>query len=450
MNTPTREFNFLEELGKDGAYHSLFPGPEAGFAIASLYLKIQAGIFPNGRFKEADIFRAFEETHTVYRSSYERLPKERLITVIGKLQEYFFRYDEEEQAYTLKTYATNFCKSALDALAADFNPTEIDIICRTLRYELQACASDEDLAAWIRTPFDSFKPRMNRQVDYLEHRLDTSVAGISAATRSENDELLPTLKAIADKLDGIRTQNAQLQSAFREMNIVNDILLQKLDAALDPALIVNGAIARRFFPHVKYTLRLIDRRLDRIQPKLRLFFSELNKPSFKKGLERLLNFILRSSTLESYKGDKVIALPNSVPIFQLRCGAPRFTIIEDRGTPFLKISRAVSRPPETPELVEKENRLIEAKLEVHNQIDNWLMVIGNRCAAEGAINFSEVFFQIVAEAEGNIDLACKVGYALLRVQALRPYLNVSTTTELVRHHAFKGLSVREMKIQSIK
>lgn len=46
-------FDLLYEIGKGGNYLLLYPQPQAGLAILTLYQKLKSGSFLNNRFKES-------------------------------------------------------------------------------------------------------------------------------------------------------------------------------------------------------------------------------------------------------------------------------------------------------------------------------------------------------------------------------------------------------------
>ena len=106
------------------------------------------------------------------------------------MQVYFLRYDTEEQLYTLKDYAELFCRHAEETLLANFNPTQIEIICNNLRHKLELCGDEKQVDDWITTFFYAFKPIIKNQVDRLGRQIDHSVQEIRATTQLQNASII--------------------------------------------------------------------------------------------------------------------------------------------------------------------------------------------------------------------------------------------------------------------
>jgi len=440
--TNRNQFNLIHEIGKEGTYHLLFPPQQAGLAILNLYQKVRTGAFPNKRFKETDIYAALEGSKLLMREEeYDRLPQQRFNTIISDLQVYFLRYDTDEQLYSLKDYAETFCRHAEDTLLANFNPTQIEAICNDLRAKLEACRDERQVMDWISTFFSPFKPVMKSQVDRLERHIDQSVQDIRATTQISDLSIIEVLKAIDEKLDRLRTQNEELRSAFREMKTINLVLEELLHIVTDNDINDSISEVRGFFPEVKYTLNLIDKRLDRIQPKLRQFFAMLNKPSFNIRIEKFLKFLLSSSSLNV---QKQVTLPEGIPIFAFHQPRSNFTIFERRDDLFPTKPKPRLRVEE--DLEEKQKGLAVARnqLSMYNQIDKWIALILAE-ASMGERVFSKYFFSIIDEQSGAIELALNVAYALIRRADNDEKLHIEISTQKIKHPS-QNISLWEMTI----
>jgi hypothetical protein len=441
-NNVNQQFNLLHEIGKEGTYHLLFPPPQAGLAILSLYQKVRSGAFPNGRFKEPDIYTALEGSKLLMNAyEYERSPQMHFNTIVSDLQVYFLRYDTEEQIYSLKDYAESFCRQVEETLLANFNPTQIETICNDLRNKLEACADQYDIQNWIDTFFSIFKPVMKSQVDRLERQIDNSVQEIRATTQLSDLSILDILKAIDQKLDRLRTQNEELRSAFREMKTINLVLEGKLQSVSEQKIADNIAEVRGFFPDVKYTLNIIDKRLDRIQPKLRQFFGMLNKPSFNIKVEKFLKFLLNKSTLSAQKD---VLLPKGIPTLLFHHQTSNFSIFERREDIFPTKPKPRIKPDENLEEKEKGLRVAKNQLVMYNKIDAWMDEIIQAAATEEVL-FSSYYFKILEVESGTLELAINVAYTLIRraERDRKLVLNISTTK--IKHPQHQS-ALWEMKI----
>ncbi len=147
-------YDFLEEIQKSHHYHALFPDEKAVRAILWLYFKITKGAFAAEKFKVEDIYQAYQETNR--EGGYSRVPWEHIHTHTAILQEYFLLYNEEERLYSFRDYGRSFCKHAEEALAGNFNPTNIEVICKDLLYDLRRVTDKKALLSWLDIKFDAF------------------------------------------------------------------------------------------------------------------------------------------------------------------------------------------------------------------------------------------------------------------------------------------------------
>jgi len=439
----TAAFDFMQEISKEGTYRMLFPQPLAGLAILEIYTKIKVGLFPYPRFKESEIYTALENVNKrIKGKDSQRQLQDYFNSMISDLQVYFLRYDTDDQLYSLKDYAVAFCQHAEEILEADFNPTQIEIICNTIRESLDKCTTQGEVDQWIYSVFDAFKPRMKAQVDHLERQIDQSVKEIREATQLANAPILEILRSIDQRLDGIRAQNDELRSAFREVKNIDFLLETRLDETTDATIGDHISEVRRFFPEIKYTLNLIDKRLDRIQPKLRQFFGTLNQTSFNLKVDKFLKFLVTQSKLSKIKQ---IQFPENILTYKLWWPTTNFTIVERRNDLFPIRSRPRSSVYELRE--EREAELLKPRrtLMIHSQVDEWLTHILTD-AARGIVNFSDYFFAIVETEKGDIELATKAAYALVRLSTMDLRLQIEIGQHKIYHPNYPRLAIWEMTI----
>jgi hypothetical protein len=440
----TKNFDLLREIGKEGTYHLLYPPQQAGLAILSLYQKIKSGVFAFGRFKESDIYSALESSkYMIKADEYERLPQVKFNNTISDLQVYFLRYDADEQIYTLKEYAEAFCRQAEETLMSNFNPTQIEMICNDLKMKLETCIDEVHIDKWVQTYFFTFRPIMKSQVERLERQIDKAVQDIRATTQLENLSIIDILQAIDHNLDALREQNIELRSAFREMKNINSLLNERLTIIYDVHIEDRVSIVRGFFPEIKYTLNLIDKRLDRIQPKLRQFFGMLNKPSFNVKVEKFLKFILSHSTL---KNNKHIIFPKEIQHFIFRQQTANFTIFERR--PGLFPTKPNPRIKHAMNEVERAKGFAMAKfhLSTFNKVEEYINMIIREAGSEET-HFSKWFFHILDEEFGDIELASLVAYGLIRRKDWDKQLKLHITKNKIKHLNHRKVSIWEMIIQ---
>src|SRR5690606_20030213 len=83
-----------------------------------------------------------------------------------------------------------------------------------------------------------------------------------------------------------------------------------------------------FFQEMRRTLGIIDKRLDRIQPKMRQLFSNLNKPLFNTRMERFLFHLIENCEEVLIGNKKTIRLPSQIPRLPHFKLHQDFTIVE--------------------------------------------------------------------------------------------------------------------------
>lgn len=444
MDASVVQFDFLTEVLKGKNISALFPDRETLKAILWLYAKIKAGAFPHSKFKEADIISAFIETTP---EGFQRIPQEKFNSIIADLQEYYLRYDDDEQVYILKDFARNICRQAEEALTGNFNPTQIEIICAELKKELLECKDDETLTHWLQLNFTAFEPKMNGQVDNLDRHIDTAVIEIRELAQLQDGQVLETLKKIDSQLENVRRYNKELRAAFAAMKEINSELDLRLMGTSSDNLQLLDLLkqTRQFFPGIRYRLDLIDKRLDRLQPRLRQFFSALNKPLFNTKVERFLRFILKNAIIKTEGSRKSILFPNNIPSFRIFQETSYFVIVERKDELFPAMPRKVSSYEQTPEEKRKINEVLSKKLLQQDKILEWVEKIHHDCHEYGSIEFSKYFFRIVEEENGDIELAAKVAHKLLKIAAQEDRLNVQINNEntIIRNN----IKIWEMTIQ---
>ena len=113
------------------------------------------------------------------------------------------------------------------------------------------------------------------------------------------------LQEIEKQIDAIRQQNRELRAAFRETDLMNDILISHpvRDDSEEVDDLISEAIS--YFEGIHFRLAMVDSRIDKIQPKIKQFFASLNRDIFNTKVEKFLYFLLEKSQIT----DKQIQFP---------------------------------------------------------------------------------------------------------------------------------------------
>lgn len=416
--------SIFDHIKIDNTYELFFPKKEQGLAMIWLYERVKNGYFEKGVFREKDIRQAFDTVDSLSRGKRERNPWEYYNSHIMTLQEFFLLYDEEEQTYTFKEYATYLCDKVFKMLSDRFNPTVIEVTCTDLYVKLKDIASEEELLIWLDVHFDKAKLHLKEQIDYLNQQIDKSVTELSDKAKLKTDSLLTALRDIENKLDEIRKQNGELRGAFREIDRIKSVLIthpareniqidEKVSAAID------------YFEGVRTSLNMVDSRIDKIQPKIQQFFGSLNRRLFDAKVEKFLVYLLDKSHVISGE----LQLPIANESFIAHYPSSNFTMIEMRDELF----RGKKNQPIIYEKdVEKERaayRQSQMALLRQNHITIWLEKIKREVLHLQEYHLSKVFFTILEEHNEDLHLAVSVIYRVIDIYDKHDKWQIEINTE---------------------
>lgn len=445
MNGPP--FNFFKEINNENHYHLLFPKREVGLAIAWLYQQILDGFFPDSTFKETDIHDALDKMHPAAKKPDHRKQTDRFNIIVSDLQHYFIRYDEDKQAYFFKEYGIEFCKQAFDTLYGDFEPTRIEKICTDLKNALEACLTESDLKDWLDIKFSTFKPQLRHQIDYLERQIDKSVNEIRQSRIKKDDaSILETLRGISERFDLIRKQNKELSAAFRELDYIKQVLEQKSLSIEGKDLGDKVFAVQQFVQEMKKLLGMVDQRLDRIQPKVKQLFANLNKPLFNARIEKFLTYLLDHSPIVTVKSRKLLRLPDHIPEWCMYKQKLRFTVVERKKDLFPSTAKRKRTYRENKDRKKKAYTKSKKRFQEQNKVDLWFNQIQHDLEQKQEISFTSYFFRAFHENDQNLELAINLAYRV--VQEHNQYgWQLHFGTEMGKDQENKHLQIRKMLIQ---
>lgn len=412
-NTPHHTFHFLSEISKENTYSLLFPDAKAGLAVIWLYEQMERGVFQQNSFKETDIHEALRTVNPSIEADKSRHPKEHYNAIISNLLEYFLRYDEERRVYSFKEYAYDFCRQAHHILEANFSPTQIEKICFGLHEKLRRCEDLKSFLDWLKIDLDTFRPKLKSQLDFLDRQIDHSVTSLRENKKLNLQEgaIVETLRQIDERFKEIRDQNAELRSAFREVDRIRR-LMETYAITYDNsevAALVHTAIT--FFQEMRRTLGIIDKRLDRIQPKMRQLFSNLNKPLFNTRMERFLYHLIENCEEVMVGIKKTIRLPPNIPELSYFKLQQDFTIVERKKDLFPVKAKKRLVVSESTEAKSKAFASFQYRLQQQDEISWWIGIFKQEVDTSLHLCLSDYFFQIARPGDGQaLGLAIAVMY----------------------------------------
>ena len=432
-------FNFVKTLNEDRTYGLLFPEREVGLAIVLIYEKIEEGFFENGKFSEKDLHEAFEKIYITK----ERYPKEVYSGHIMNLQEYFLDYDQQVQKYYFKDYAYKFCKHAKETLKGAFNPTRIQKICNRLTSSLK---DTDDLKFWLEDEFKKYEPDLREQIDFLDRQISLSIENLKKETNLSKHSFINALVATEENLTKSQQHVRELRAAYSETKTIWSILENKSNSDNDINILISEVYL--FIKYINDRLNSIDRKLDRIQPKIRQLFSTLNKTAFNSQIEKFILYMLNNSELDNKKN---ILFPQEINCPVLHISTPKFTIISrDKNLfPAKPKKRKIYTQNET--VINKNKERLLDELRELDIIKKWEEFIISEINLKEKVNLSETFFKILKEEKSD-QIAVTVFFNLVEYVYNNPKklkLDIGDKS-LIKDKEFKNITLWKISIMKLE
>lgn len=432
------QFNFTKVINELDTYDLLFPTRETGLAIIYLYEKIENGSFHEGKFLEKDLHEAFQRAH----KTKERYPKAKYDAGIVRLQEYFLDYNQETQKYFFKDYAYKFCRHAKETLHGAFNPTRIEQICNDLSQSLKTIETIDELRFWLENRFKKYEPDFREQVDFLDRQIVHSVEQLKRDASFSGNGFISILMAISDNLEKAQTHAKELRSAYAETKSIQSIL-EKWDVDdIEIIKLISGIYL--FIRYINERLSSIDRKLDRIQPKIRQLFSTLNKPMFSTKVEKFLNHLLNNSTVSFT--EKAITLPSPILPFQIYQNTPDFTIIHKDRQLFPPRPKPRAIYAQNPEIIKRNTERVEKRIHEQDTVQKWEESIISELNLRGIVDLSAFFFQIIKEGNES-QIAVSVIFNVIKTSYGNDGLVLEINTEIQADPEVQNISIWKMVIR---
>lgn len=431
-------FNFTKVIYSDNTYELLFPSRETGLAIIALYEKIEDGTFEGGFFVEKDLHDAFEKLN----NTKERYAKAKYDVGIAKLQEYFLDYNQQTQKYFFKDYAYKFCKHAKETLLGAFNPTRIALICSDLTESLLAINDDEKLRFWLKDKFKKYEPDFREQIDFLERQIVYSVDQLKKESKLTGSEITAILMAVNDNLESAQKHAKELRSAYAETRTIQTTLEQKNTDDIEINDLISDVYV--FIKYINQRLSSIDKKLDRIQPKIRQLFSALNKPQFSSKIEKFILYLLTQSKLQS---DKSVKLPAMLPQFQIYQQVPNFVVIDkDRQ---LFPAKAKPRPAyiQNETVIQSGTQRVLEKITEQDTVHKWEELILSELDLRRSVNLTKTFFQIIREQ--NSQVAVSVLFNIIKLTANDKGFVLETDHKIQQDEFAKNIALWKMNLKKV-
>lgn len=415
-------FNFTEAIQRPETYRQLFPDEVDGMVIIALYERLKAGRYQNDFFNEEEIHKLFSTFQKGKDKDEKYYQKSRNKDRIKKLLRFFLSYDEEKRLYSFQEYAYAFCDLSKKTLKGALTPTEIEMICRDLKEDLNAARKDDEaLLKWFDISLDAYQTRLAQQTDFLHQQIDAAVLQLRRDILDQEKEPLSLLKQVRDDLTDIQNKNQELRIAFEDTNKIVSLLIG-IDTE-NEAVISHISNSQAFFSRIQGKLRSTDRRLDRIQPKIKQLFAILRQSEWTANTERFILFLLQRSEAQGNSNEKSVIFPNGVGPFSFGGQRSRLLTFKREETLFPTPARPRKSYPVDEAFQEESKKQLREEMNKINRVDGWINQLMAQLMKDGELDASQSFFEVM-ETDKDFVLASQVLFGLTDKVYREPGYNV--------------------------
>tara|TARA_B100001063_G_scaffold148099_2_gene138252 strand:+ start:5517 stop:6866 length:1350 start_codon:yes stop_codon:yes gene_type:complete len=439
------KFNFLDAIGRPKTYKLLFPDEIEGMVIISLYERIKTGRYPNGFFSEDDIHDLFAKLQKGGNSGDKYYQRSINKNKIKKLLRFFLNYDEEKRLYYFQEYARAFCELSEKTLKGTLVPTQIEVICRDLMDDLNdALGNDKALLDWFNVKLEAYKTKLAQQTDFLHQQIDEAVSQLRKDVLDQEKEPLELLKKVRDDLTNIQQKNQELRIAFEDTNKIDSMLIN-IETENDQ-IIRNIGDTNGFFSRIQGKLRSTDRRLNRIQPKIKQLFAILRQSEWAANTEKFIHFLLKYSEVKGGGNDKELLFPIELKSVSIHSTKPKLIVFKRDETLFPPPARPRKKYPVDKTFQEESREQIQQEIDNFKRVEGWINQLMAQLQKDGRLDASQSFFEVMA-SDHDFATASRVLFGLVeRVHHEKKY-HVDISPREIIHQSQQPSALWKIMIQ---
>lgn len=203
-----------------------------------------------------------------------------------------------------------------------------------------------------------------------------------------------------------------------------------------------------FFNRIQGKLRSTDRRLDRIQPKIKQLFAILRQSEWTANTERFILFLLKQSEIQGSGYEKKVMFPNWVQPFSFGGQRSRLLTFKREETLFPTPARPRKSYPVDMAFQQESERQLREEMKKINRVEGWITQLMAQLAKDGELDASRSFFEVMG-TDKDFVLASEVLFGLIdRVYREQGY-NVHISKHEIVAPTFSKNALWKMKIQKI-
>jgi len=427
-------FNFIEQIKKN--YTNIIPKEDQGMIVFLLFDKFGTDVF-----SESELKKIISDYHSY--SEKERELHSVIKSTIQFLSINFIRKSRE--GYILTPYSQHFTKEILKKLHRDFSPSEVRKNLLKLKTELDQQLKDGNFNEWFDF-FERYKTDLDNQVESLNNKIDDYVHDFRTIVFENDKQNTELLKAIREGLGKIKNQVIELSSAFADIYDIED-LLNQVNVDSDTT-ITNRKKAKDYFADIRDYLSSINNRIDLIQPRIREFFSNINRADFDRNTKKFIRDLIKNTAVEKANSRKQLIFPNGDRLHKVVYKENfNFSIVDSQLKKGKTQSKTVSTVIDEKEVEKKYQKAKKAR-EQKAKTAKYVKGIKKDLNKNKSIEYSPYFYQIMDETQ-NINIAIKVAYLLLNEFTKSQQYKVKIIDTAIAHSQYKNTVLWEMKISKI-
>jgi len=437
-------FNLYREAKNQ--YEKLIPEKNDGLVLLSLYAK-----YKDKDFTEENIIVIINKVFKDQGNESSRTEYNRNNTIILRLQEAFLWRNETKRTYQFKKYGFELCQNIEKRLIKKYSPAKIKRFFDELHKSLtENIEGEKNFNEWIEDHFNLRMPELISQIEILDQQVNESVNDFKINIKSENQNILDTLKEIEIHLDVVKEQAFELKNAFQVSYEIDEILTGILQKSDNYDYIENIQKVQKFHDNSRSQLEQVSKRIEKIKPRIREFIYDFNKQDFDRKTNKFINYLLENSYVRKEGSTKRIQFPNNLLCLKVKSTecSPVFNIIPIREiSPKLPvpISKRHIDFSKRKELLEKTNKWKKDK----ERISYWTDIAFKELEKNGTLIFAPLFFKIIDTDE--LSIAVKAAHSILRKSVkFKQKYKININQEAVSYTVNKNISLWQMTIQVIK
>ncbi len=436
-------FNLYREA-KD-QYEKLIPGKNDGLILLSLYAK-----YKDKDFTEENIITIINKVFKDQGNENFRTDN-RNNTIILRLQESFLWRNETKRTYQFKKYGLELCQNIEKRLIEKYNPAKIKRFFDELHKSLTENIEEEkDFNEWIEDHFNLRMPELVSQIEILDQQVNESVNDFKINIKSENQNIVDTLKEIEIHLEVIKEQAFELKNAFQVSYEIDEALTGILQKPDSYDYIENIQKVQKFHDNSRSQLEQVSKRIEKIKPRIREFIYDFNKQDFDRKTNKFIDYLLENSLVKKEGSVKRIQLPDNLLGLKVKLTEhlPIFNIVPTREISYklpMEVSNRQIDFTKRQVLLDKTNKWKQDK----ERILYWTNIAFKELEENGTLVFAPLFFKIIDNDE--LPIAVKTAHNILRRSTkFKQKYKIDINRNAVNHTAIKSISLWQMTIQKTR